>query len=337
MDRFVPFPSIGKLSDALKELPYVFGDDAVLLRELTFRGTVKLHGTHADLVLHGGGGGEIAVQSRNRVLSVESDNMDCARFFETRRDRLLPLFERARAAFGGAHDCPMVIAGEYCGRGVQSKVALCRLPRMFVVVAVKVGNAWRLAGDPGFENVCDEEHGIYSIARAPVYELTVDPQDPAPAQARAEELTRAIDAECPFAKGLGVVGAGEGIVWACAQNASSRLWFKTKGATHVTPLRPPTQADGTRAQPDALAGQLVTEQRLAQGVDYLREMGHPLELRSVSAFAQWVVRDVLKEEGDAIAMSGFKEADLRKAVSRMAGSWFKRTIVASASEECATA
>lgn len=332
MDRFVPFPSIGKLSDALKELPYAFGDNEVP-RQLMFRGTVKLHGTHADLVWHGGGdGGGIVVQSRNRVLTVESDNHECARFFEARRDRLMPLIQRARAAFGGGDDgdggdSPVVIAGEFCGMGVQSKVALCRLPRMFVVVAVKVGRAgaWRLAGDPGFADVCDEAHGIYSIARAPVYELAVDPLDPAPAIARAEELTRAVDAECPFAKGLGAVGAGEGIVWACAQSASSRLWFKTKGAAHVTPLRPPRpQTDGAS---DALVGQLVTVQRLAQGVDYLREMGHPLEMRSVRVFAQWVVGDVFKEEGDAIAASGLKEADVRKAISRVAGGWFKGNAV----------
>lgn len=327
MDRFVPFPSIGKLSDVLKEAPHVFGGDVP--RELTFRGTVKLHGTHADLVWHGGESDDIVVQSRNRVLTVERDNQECACFFEARRERLRPMFDRARAALGAGEGSsgPIVIAGEYCGAGIQSKVALCRLPRMFVVVAVKVGHAWHLAGSPGFADVCDEAHGIYSIARAPAYTLTVDPLEPAPALARAEELTRAVDAECPFAKGLGAVGAGEGIVWACAQSASSRLWFKTKGASHVTPIRPPDGGDKTgRAALDAFVGRMVTVQRLEQGVDYLREMGQPLESRSVPRFAQWVAGDVLKEEGDSAVASGLKEGDVRKAVSRVAGAWFKQHI-----------
>ena len=315
MDHFVPFPSIRKLSDALKEAPHVF--DGNMPPELTFRGTVKLHGTHADLVWHGDD--DISVQSRNRILTVESDNYECARFFEDRKESLRPLFERVRTVLGGA-EWPIVIAGEFCGAGVQSKVALCRLPRMFVVVAVKVGHTWHHPG----ASVCDEKHNIYSIARAPMYTVTVDPLDPAPALARAEEFTRDVDAECPFAKGLGVLGAGEGIVWACMQNNSPRLWFKTKGASHMTPIKPPKSADHKgHSTLNAWVASLVTEQRLEQGVEYLREMGHPLELRSVPMFTQWVAGDVLKEEGDNAVASGLKEGDVRKAVSRVAGTWFK--------------
>jgi len=313
MDRFVPFPSIRKLSDALKDAPYVF--DGNVPPELTFRGTVKLHGTHADLVWHGGD--DITVQSRNRILTVHSDNCGCARFFEDRKERLRPLFERVRMVFGGT-ELPIVIAGEYCGTGVQSKVALCRLPRMFVVVAVKVGHTWHTSA-PGLSEVCDEEHNIYNIARAPMYTLTVSYLEPTQALMRAEEFTRDVDAECPFAKGLGVLGAGEGIVWACTHNNSSRLWFKTKGASHVTPIKPEKGLSTLNAW---VAGQ-VTEQRLEQGIEYLREMGHPLGLRSVPVFTQWVIGDLLKEEGDNVIASGLKEIDVRKVVSRVSGAWFK--------------
>lgn len=310
MDRFVAFPSIRKLDDALQDAKHMFGDS--LPPQLTFRGTVKLHGTHADLVWHGDDD-DIVVQSRNRVLTVESDNQGCARFFDARKDRLRPMFERARTVLGGA-GWPVVIAGEFCGEGVQRKVALCQLPRMFVVVAVKVGHTWYLAGSPGFADVCDEAHGIYNISRAPTFTLTVDPLEPTPALAQAEELTRSVEAECPFAKGMGVVGAGEGIVWTCTQRNSSRLWFKTKGATHVTPLKPNKGGDAL----ETLVFRLLTEQRLEQGVDFLREMGHPME---IPQFVRWITCDVLKEEHARVVG---KEEEVRKAVSRVAGAWFAR-------------
>lgn len=122
------------------------------------------------------------------------------------------------------------------------------------------------------------------------------------------------------------MGAGEGIVWACTQNNSPRLWFKTKGASHVTPIKPQKRESADHNGHSTLHA-LVTEQRLEQGIEYLREMGHPLELRSVPVFTQWVAGDVIKEEGDNAVASGLKEGDVRKAVSRMAAVWFKNYLL----------
>lgn len=326
---FVPFPSIGKLSDVVKEAPFVFRTDGVP-PTLTYRGTVKLHGTNASLVMREEGGG-VTVQSRNRVITVESDNQECAKFFHDHEATCIPsLFDLARARLGVG---PVVICGEYCGRGIQSRVAVCSLPRMFVIFAIRTGRKWHHAGDPGFEDVHAEEHGVYSIARAPTFTLVVDMADPAPALAQAEALTQAIDTECPFAKGLGAVGRGEGIVWTCCEHPSPRLWFKTKGLAHVTPLvrSAPTAATAAKAATaDGVAwvGQhLVTEQRLAQGLDYVREMnGAPCGFADTKTFTQWVAADALKEERDVIAGSGLKEADVRKAISRLAGAWLRANV-----------
>jgi hypothetical protein len=328
---FLPFPSIGKFKDMLKELPWVFGGGDAVPPFVTFNGTVKLHGTHADLVCRGSGGGsdEITLQSRNRVITTESDNQDCARFFEERKARIRPLFDmvRERLCDGRESATTITISGEYCGRGIQSKVALCSLPKMFVVFAVKVGHTWLHAGTPGFADVCDEQHGIFNIARSRTYTLQVDTSAPDPALERAMALTEDVDAECPFAKGLGVTGPGEGIVWTCAEcPASERLWFKTKGSSHLTPIVKQQQQQQQQLHSNVsteIVQMLLTEQRLAQGVEYLREMGHPVEMRSTKEFTAWVVGDVFKEERDAIAASGMKDALVRKAVVNAAAAWLK--------------
>ena len=43
---------------------------------------------------------------------------------------------------------------------------------------------------------------------------------------------------------------------------------------------------------------VVTEARLLQGDDYLREMGLKVAPEIMAAFCQWVSHDVLKEDSD---------------------------------------
>ena len=354
----VPFPSIEKFANMRQQLPFVFGSAAPA--ELTFTGTVKLHGTHADLCVLGEPVPSLHVQSRNRVLTLESDNDGCARWFHEREPHVREMLGRVGAALGARE---FVLAGEFCGRGIQSKVALCGLPRMFVAFAARAlgadGGAW--APLAAIAAVCDglEEHGLYCIARFPTYSLQLDLRaaaEPEAAEAaeaaeasgaaeaseasgaseaaeaalrRADELTDAVDRECPFARQLGVIGAGEGIVWTCDQRpGNARLWFKTKGRAHAAPRQPrqPRQAAEAAESIGALAADLVTERRLEQGLEYLREMGISTDApASTGAFARWVTDDACREEREEIAaeVPGEGMAVLRKSISRLAASWFK--------------
>ena len=59
-----PFPSIEAFRHLSKQVGYVFHDQTVP-ETLEFLGTVKLHGTHADIMYENGA---ITVQSRNRLI-----------------------------------------------------------------------------------------------------------------------------------------------------------------------------------------------------------------------------------------------------------------------------
>lgn len=48
---------------------------------------------------------------------------------------------------------------------------------------------------------------------------------------------------------------------------------------------------------------MLTENRLNQGVDYLKEQQLPLLVNSMGTFLKWVVNDCLKEEADILAES----------------------------------
>ena len=373
----VRFPSIEKFRNMLEQVPRVFKGSPPPI--LTFHGTVKLHGTHADLRLLPSGA--VVVQSRNRVLTVDADNDGCARFFAERAHAVRDLLARAAAlveaemplrpcgsdadadadadGYSSSDEAPghpegatdeaqghpdegVMIAGEFCGRGVQSKVAICRLPLMFVALAVRRGTRgpWIDLGTSGTSGgLCTglEAQGFQCIADFPTYALRVDLSSPEAALEEAQRLTLEIDRECPVAlrlSGGAVRGPGEGIVWTCVERPhSTRLWFKTKGPTHTAPgppKQPPVSSiPGGRTAVAALAASVVPEWRLEQGVAYLHEMGlasggTEVTVKDIPAFVRWVTDDAFREERDTIGDSGMPPTEVRRAISILACSYLKQ-------------
>lgn len=316
------YPSIGQLRNFLHEVEY-----HRLAGPIELQGTVKLHGTHGDVVFSRASDGAVTtvVQSRNRVLTPQDDNMGFAAFMA--RVPLDLLLARAADAAEADADAEaeaeargpwerIVVCGEFCGGNIQKSVALSQLPRMFVVFDVEVvrprGRRVWLGAD-ALARVSLEEHGVHSVLRASPYSFVLDPADPGGAYDALQAVTAAVERECPFAKTFGVSGAGEGVVWRALGHTSSRFWFKVKGEEHRVSRPAPANA-GVREQ--ALA--VTTENRLRQGVEYLREMGLGAGWKSVGAFVKWVAQDVAKEDGDVVDLVA-----LRKEISNVAREWFK--------------
>eukprot|EP00798_Chlamydomonas_sp_ICE-L_P032381 gene32381-biopygen1062 len=310
--------------NVLKESPYVFG--SAIPQTLNFRGTVKLHGTHSDIVRHFITGTPYfvdTIQSRNRILSVDNDNQGCHMFLTAKK--YSELFDRIQAIHGADIRSNIVVCVEYCGKGVQNKVALCKLAKMFVIFAIRIDYEW--VDMTKYSTVFCQEEWIFNIMNFPTYEVEVDMSDTQPAQDYMADLTNSVDAECPFAYQLaGVKGGGEGIVWRCVDHPSSRLWFKTKGETHctaVTKQAVPSQTEYIKTVTEFVES-VTTESRLSQGIECLVEKGVELRIHSVSEFSSWVCRDVFKEERDTIEENGFNVNDVRKALYRKAGNWYKQ-------------
>jgi hypothetical protein len=362
---FVHFASIEQLRHMLKYLPGIFADGTVPDR-LMFRGTVKLHGTHADLVkMYGNTTAEdYIVQSRNRILTPESDNVGCARFFRDRDPAVEALFALVEAALAAQGRPPpssdVVIAGEFCGGSIQPIVALCKLPKMFVVFAVRVDGAWVDMGADGFADVRLERHGIYNVMQFRTFSVVLETDNPDPARADMDRLTAEVDRECPVALEIGSVlvrdgrltvkggltveealrGPGEGIVWTCPDHPNeNRLWFKTKGDAHHTVPEKMTRNQKTSgvtltaARANGVADLLercLHDGRMRQGLEHLFETGRPVALGpSLQAFAMWVTDDLLKEEADAIEDSELHPEAVRAAGKGKAIAWFKAHVTAS--------
>lgn len=304
--------------------------------ELNLRGTVKLHGTHADIVYtrcqdeDGKPCYRVHYQSRNRVLSIGYDNCGFAKFMEN-----LPIHVKENLflkATKHAQDevSELMIAGEFCGSNVQKGIALTRLPLMFVIFAIQINGNW--TDITMHADVEDPPSRIYNICRGGVYRLKMDINDSEEVVSRLSTITSEVERECPFAKSLGISGIGEGVVWVCEEHCNQvKYWFKVKGDEHsvskVKTLK--TLSEKERAQLKDIAEfvkQAVQEARLRQGFDYLREMNLPEDIKSIGSYIKWVVEDVLKEEKDTIEELKLDVCRVKKAITVLAGGFYKEQI-----------
>jgi hypothetical protein len=206
------------------------------LETISLVGTVKLHGAHADIVIQSDN--TITIQSRNQPrLSVENnkDVNGVAAFLLPQRDTILDLKARIFARFlelnpGEKVDaCPLIIAGEWIGPGIQKKVAINELPaKVFVIISININDTWQ--DDELFADIHIDEKGIYNISRAGFFRHTLLLNDIESSLKSLQPMTDAVEKECPFAKTFGITGRGEGIVWKALQpSKDTNFWLKVKG------------------------------------------------------------------------------------------------------------
>jgi len=296
-----------------------------------FRGTVKLHGTNSSVVF--GTNDEYYVQSRTRVISVESDNAGFAAFIHgvdrsMQRGVAINQLPHPLGDFFGEN---VVVYGEWCGGNIQKGVAINQLPKMFVVFG------YRRLNEDDESKFCQllmskdevEElnaHNIYFIWQFPTFELTVDFENPELAQNEIVKMVEAVENECPVGKYFGVHGVGEGLVWVRADDPSSQYWFKTKGERHqVSRVKTIAPVDVEKVNSvREFIEMTVTQNRLEQGLDYIREQGLTVERKNTGTYLKWVVGDILKEELDTLTENGLCAKDVNGEISRAARPfWFK--------------
>jgi hypothetical protein len=69
-------------------------------------------------------------------------------------------------------------------------------------------------------------------------------------------------------------------------------------------------------------GYAVTESRLNQGLDYLREQHLEIDTKNTGAFLKWISNDVMKEESDTMSANGLDIKHVGSALSKKAREWF---------------
>lgn len=294
---------------------------------LSFKGTVKLHGTNSSIVKYNDSvlldietaGDSVfsssekvenyVFQSRERELSLTSDNSSFMN--EMVKKNYKKLFD------GIEFNEYCAIYGEWCGSGIQKGVAISQLPKMFVIFAVKIDGVYQ--NIENYSHLKIEDEKIYNITQFPSFSIDIDFNNPKLVQNKLGEITLEVEKECPVGKYFGVSGVGEGVVWECLYN-DKRYVFKVKGEKHqVSKVKTLAPVDTEMIENmNKFVEYSVTENRLKQGIDKMIEMGHPLDMKSTSHYLRWVYNDIVKEESDTIEKNGIDVKKLGGYISNKA-------------------
>jgi len=302
---------------------------------LNFQGTVKLHGTNAGIATALKSG--MWTQSRENIITPQSDNAGFSMFVHANRVMFEEMLYQATMIKPlGAQDA-MLIFGEWCGGSIQKNVAITQFPKMFVVFGMALVDAegekaWVTSAQ--VQEVFSKTSGIpanvYNIYQFPTYSIDIDFARPHDSQNKLSEMTIAVEDECPVGKQLGATPekgsmVGEGIVWKCTTPGyeDSGNWFKVKGEKHAPKNKVKTLSEVDVARVDAitaLAQEVCPEWRLEQMLQQTFNTlngGRP-DIKGTGEFIKAVMADVLKEELDTIAASGFTTKDITGSIAKLA-------------------
>lgn len=341
------YPKIsGKHADFIANIEYhrenfpAFPKDAT---EIPLVGTVKLHGAHNDIVIHADD--TIQFQSRNVVnLGLENDSYNFVKTMNPQRADILTLKKRIHSRFRERNpgvaiedEQPLVIAGEWIGPGVQKVVAISEVPtRLLIIISICINGKWQ--PDEDYADIYCPEIGVYHVSRGGWYRSSIPLGDVEKMKAALEALQPLgdeVERECPFAKTFGLIGQGEGIVFKPTLGTvgeDAQFWLKVKGPLAMTgglrvrKLKKEVGMEQVELA-KAFAETVVTEPRLEQAWDFLRETGVEQSGKGIGSFLKWLHGDVEIEEKREIEELGVDKALLNKQVVYIGRTWYLKRVM----------
>lgn len=308
---FYKYPKIHSIKDSAKDLINLGGN-------FTVNYTEKLHGTNSAIVLtvRNNAVESIYTQSRNRVLSETEDNFGFYKFVyeEFQIPELIP-------SLGSDYD--LIIYGEWVGKGIQEGVALADLEsRYFVIfdvyvavldaVVVQLPEVLRLQVIYK-TTTCNEK--VHSVVNRFEGRIAVKNNDLVSMVDQLQAIADDYAKNSPLSAFLGAEGRGEGIV--CTVPNTSII-FKLKGSDYCNRVNEPKTEFSKELGVSEEVMDFVTQERLDQGIAYLKEMLIPLELRSIPDLIAYTLKDMEEEYG-----SPFTSKD-RKYISNKVVSNYKQ-------------
>ena len=324
MTSFIPFQSIESFDHVVRK---VHRYPHLAPNTVAYRGKIKLHGTNAGIKICSDS--TFVAQSRNRVLSIGSDNAGFAFWAETHKDYFMYIKE---------DENDLVIFGEWCGGNIQTGVALSEIKEKFFAVFEVV----RIYPD-GSVQVYYEPSMIASILKNPATDLLyilpwqteakyVNFNDVYSCEKFAEFCNEVVleTEECdPWVKEtFGVSGVGEGLVFYPVsqysepyENLTSDIMFKAKGGKHRGTKVDKAVKSGITIVEGAqeFADLVITVARCEQA---LHEIGGIRSPENTGKFLKWISNDILKECVPELLEAGLEWKQVSPKVIANAKAWW---------------
>lgn len=271
---------------------------------IEFVGIPKLHGTNAAFVRYAGNR-DTVYQSRNRELTLMDDNAGfVAQYGNTNLDYL----------FNKSYDRYMAIFGEYCGGNIQKGVAICKLPKMFVIFAVIVDDKWI---EVEYED--NDALRIYTLSR---YQKQIRVDFNEPDLSEVDRLTNMTEEECPFAKQkFNIDGHGEGWVWVSRDRQYS---FKSKNEKHKVESSLPKEIKVASEKDIIFSKSACNKNRLENVLVKMLDMLSDNEphINMTGMFIGLMTEDILREEKATICDLQLDVKTVKQNITKIAKEWF---------------
>lgn len=337
--KYIPFPSIDRFDTLYSTISRRFsyigkdlnGDPMYDYNNpkptLDFKGTVKLHGTNAGVSFYKG---SIWAQSRTRVIKIVDslldieDNYNFGSFVQDKKDIFLSLFTQVKNAYSISDDSVISIYGEWAGKGILGSTAISNLERSLYIFGLRVTDVDQDFSDPRSQDVgwlspeyIQEipDHRIYNISNKNVHTVSINFNSPSEALKEIEQKVDEVATKCPIAAGLGVEGAGEGIVYSCIYKGSLYL-FKAKSpkfAETKTKTAVPICYEKVESQRE-FADKVVTQARVEHAI--VEVFGSsPLDRNKTGDIIRWILQDIAKEEQGILQESGLTLKECSSAIA----------------------
>lgn len=348
MKKMIKYPSIEQFRTVVSNINRHFNfvgldengesiyDPSLPKPVITFKGTVKLHGTNGCVSYNALSG--MWAQSRENIITPEKDNAGFAFFAYSHETELLRLFFDVAAKEDiDLHKNTISIYGEWVGKGIQKGVGITNLPKSFFIFGVKITphteTEEELRVNPAYwvdsSYLRDNDKGIYNIEDYTTYSIDIDFNMPQLVQNDLIAMTIAVEEECPVAKAFGFPNTiGEGIVFS-AEYKGVVYKFKSKGEKHSSSkVKTLASVDVEKLESiQKFVEYAVTENRFNQAIENVFPNQEPIDTKKLGDVIRWVVNDVIKEEMDTMVENKIEPKEVNKYISSKAREmFFKLTI-----------
>lgn len=283
---------------------------------VTFKGTVKLHGTNSGVSYNKESG--FWYQSHESIITVTNDNYGFAFFAESNKKSFMNIINQIYIDNNISDDYTVTVYGEYVGKGIQKGVAISELDKSFFLFGIKISKPEDIDFKSYWvdcEKYSDEEHKIYNVNKFKTFSIDIDFNKAEQYVNQLIDITNEVEKECPIAKEFGISGVGEGVVWV-GKYGDSVYKFKVKGEKHSNcKVKKLVSVDMVKLKSiDDFIEYAVTDNRILQGIDRVSR-GSPLDKKMIGDVIRWVLNDVITEEGESLIENGLEPNDVNKSVS----------------------
>ncbi len=344
--RMIKFGSISQFRNIVKDVQHnctyigkdeednAIFDETITKPIIEVVGTEKIHGTNGSVCF---GNNELWVQSKNNIITVESDNNGCANFVEKTKDSWMNIIETLKKQYSiDTRKYIISVFFEFAGGNIQRLSACSGLDkrailfRHFKVSPIDTESEefsyWLETKDDDLY-LSNSEENIFNIMNYKHYKFKIDFNRPEEAQNNILDIVlNEIEPNSSVGKEMGIDGnVGEGLVLEFRYN-NDLLRFKVKGEKHSnSKVKMLKYVDLDKVDKvDKCVEAITHEWRFIQGLTevYGVDYDKNLDRKKLGEYIKWINKDTLKEELDIIQEHNFEPKDVLGKVSTKAKEYY---------------